>query len=151
MDVTGSLLGGHLGVNHVFVAEFDGDGDATVSTIWNGEAAQPLPGRGHIRDYVSEEILDDLREGRTVACADTDADPRTDTDVYRTAGLRSWIMAPFKRDGRLSFTFCAADPQTRDWRDDELSSFATSPRASCRGSSAPAPRRHCASRKSASG
>ena len=120
MEVTGSLLGAHLGVSHVFLAEFDGDGDATVSTVWNGGAADPLPGKAHIREYVGEEILDELRQGKTVACADTDRDPRTDTEAYGAAGIRSWIKTPFRRDGDLRFTFCAAGPQARDWRDGEL-------------------------------
>jgi len=120
MDVTGSRLGAHLGATFVFLAEIEDDLDATITTIWNGGEAKPPPGRGRIADYVSEEILDALRQGRTVACADTDADPRTNAETYRAAGMRSWIMAPFRRDGRLRFTFCAADPLARDWRDAEL-------------------------------
>ena len=81
---------------------------------------KPPPSRGHIPDYVGEEVLDALRQGKTVACADTDTDPRTDAEAYRAAGMRSWIKAPFRRDGDLRFTFCVADPQARDWRDDEL-------------------------------
>ncbi len=120
LDVTGSLLGGYLGVSHVFLAEFDGDADAGVSTMWNGGAAKPLPSRSRIREYVGEEILDALRQGSTVACVDTYTDPRTDAEAHRATGLRSWIMAPFRRDGRLTFVFCAAGPEARDWRDDEL-------------------------------
>ena len=120
MDVTGSRLGAHLGVTLVFLAEIEDDLDATISTIWNGGEVKPPPSRGRIPDYVSEEILEALRRGQTVACDDTDTDPRTNAEAYRAAGMRSWIMAPFRRDGRLRFMFCVADPQARDWRDAEL-------------------------------
>ena len=120
MDVTGTRLGAHLGVTYVFLAEMEGDLDATVHTIWSGGEAKPLPRRGHTPDYVGGEVLDALRQGKTVACADTDTDPRTDTEAYRAVGMRSWIKAPFRRDGDLQYTFCVADAQARDWRDEEL-------------------------------
>jgi PAS domain S-box-containing protein len=120
MDVTGSLLGAYLGVSHVFLADFGSDGDADVCTIWNDQEANPLPGRSRIREYVDEEILDTLRQGKAVTCADAYTDPRTGAEACQAAGLRSWIMAPFRRDGRLTFVFGAAGPRPRDWRAHEL-------------------------------
>ena len=69
---------------------------------------------------MTEEVIRALHAGETVVCDDTDSDPRTSTEAYRAIGMRSWVMVPFRREGDLAFTFCIADTEARDWRDDEV-------------------------------
>ena len=121
MNAAGSHLGERLGVKFVFLAQFDPEqAEGTVYVIWNDGQARPLPSRGHLADYVEDEVIAALREGQTVVCRDAESDSRTHAEAYRAIGMRSWVMVPFRRGGDLKFMFCVADPEPREWRDDEV-------------------------------
>jgi PAS domain S-box-containing protein len=121
MDATGSRIGAELDVTFVYLAQFEPEHrDGVVSVIWSSGEAPPVPRRGRLSDYVSDEVIEALRRGETVVCHDTETDPRTNAAAYRTIGMRSRVMVPFRRGGDLVFTFSVAQPGARQWRDDEV-------------------------------
>ena len=121
MDATGSRLGERLGVRFVYLTQLDPEHEeGTVYVIWSDGQTPPLPSSGRLGDYVSAEVIAALHDGETVVCHDAENDPRTCAEAFRAIGMRSWVMVPFRRGGDLLFTFCVADPEARDWRDDEV-------------------------------
>jgi PAS domain S-box-containing protein len=121
MDVTGSRLGRELDVRHVYLTQYEsGRQDEMVYMIWDDGQAPPPPTKGRLADFVTGEVLTALRDGQTVVCHDTETDPRVHADAYRAAGIRSWVMAPFRHGGDLAFTFGVSEAEAREWRDDEV-------------------------------
>jgi signal transduction histidine kinase len=71
-------------------------------------------------DFVTSQVLADLRAGEIVVCRDVESDPRATAGSHSDIGVRSWVTVPFRRDGDLTFAFSVADRQPRDWRDDQV-------------------------------
>jgi PAS domain S-box-containing protein len=120
MTVTAERLGRALDVRYVFFAEHDEDGaEATSWMVWDGGPAHGAARRDRLSDFLSDEVVTDLQEGRTVVCHDAATDPRVATDRFTQEGVVAWIIAPFRRAGAWRFAISVGESTPRAWRDDE--------------------------------
>ena len=123
MVTAAELLGGHLSADRVGYAEVDETGDyATVHHDWTRAEVTSLVGSYRLADF-GPALVAALRAGRTVRLADTLAETLSeDEDVasgWAAANIRSTIIVPLVKDGRLVATFYVNSGKPRTWNDDE--------------------------------
>jgi signal transduction histidine kinase/ActR/RegA family two-component response regulator len=117
------LLCAHLQVTRAFYAEID-DATATfnISAQWTRTAdLAPLPATGDIENF-GPYLLHALRQGRTVVVEDMCTDPNFAAYAagYDALGIRSIVITPLIRDGRLRGNLNVAHAAVRNWTPDEI-------------------------------
>jgi signal transduction histidine kinase/CheY-like chemotaxis protein len=125
-DIVGTaaeMLCAHLQVTRAFYAEID-DATATfnIPAQWIMTADLPrLPVTGDIGDF-GPYLLHALRQGRTVVVEDMRTDPNfvAYATGYDAIGIRSIVITPLIRDGRLRGNLNVAHTAVHIWTADEI-------------------------------
>ncbi|WP_435169832.1 PAS domain S-box protein [Falsirhodobacter sp. 1013] len=115
------LLGQFLNVNRVGYGNVTEDGDMViVEREWTAGALPSLNGVRRFRDYGA--FLDDLRQGRTVVCADIDTDARMTSHAprLREVGALAQVIVPIREQGRLVAILFVHAAAPRDWHPAEV-------------------------------
>lgn len=129
---TTRMIGEHLAVDRAMYAEVEGPVGAEVGTICcqfirparAGEAtAVPFPERFLFKPYGEHRMAARYR-GDLLVVANIDDDPRADAAeraAWAAANVRSAIVAPLVKDGRLVAEFGVHCEEPRDWMEAEQS------------------------------
>jgi signal transduction histidine kinase len=117
------LLCKHLQVSRAYYAEID-DQTATFSIPiqWTESADLPqLPAHGKIAEF-GPYLLRTLPQGQAVVVEDVRTDPNFTSFVvqYDAIAIRSIVIAPLIRDGRLRSTLNVTHTCSRSWTAEEL-------------------------------
>ncbi|HEX9951506.1 MAG TPA: PAS domain S-box protein, partial [Rubricoccaceae bacterium] len=120
--VTARVLGEHLGASRVFYADADPDGDRVhVARDYCDDV--PSVAGTHSLSAFGSRVVDEARAGRTLADEDTDADDRFTADeraAYDALGVRSHLVVPVMRAGRLVGLLGAHQSEPRMWTAEEV-------------------------------
>ena len=124
MAIAAEKLGLHLQAGCVGYAELDALCEwVQIYQDWSAEGSPSLVGSLRLDDF-GPAMINELREGRTVAVSDRVTDPLTAGEAYEAAfesiGTRAFIAAPLIKDGRLAVIFFVLDPRPRVWTRDEI-------------------------------
>jgi PAS domain S-box-containing protein len=114
-------LGRVLGVSRVGYGVIDTAAETiTIERDWNAPGVTTLAGVLHFRDYGS--YIDDLKAGRTVAIADSRADPRTaaGSAALEAIAARSFVNMPVVEHGGFVALLYANHSHARVWSADDL-------------------------------
>ena len=71
-------------------------------------------------DLFTDELYRAARHGEIIVIRDTLLDPRTKDESGAAHAVRSFISAPFIRDGHWRFMLSLSSPMPRDWREDQI-------------------------------
>jgi signal transduction histidine kinase len=124
MQVVGPLLGAYLHVSSVCLLSVDEPNDQIrVLHIWNKQGSPDRPDVIRISDYVSAEYREAARAGVPIIVHDTLRDTRTYASAHETLQVRSFLTAPFIRDGAWKFIFSVCDSRPHRWRAEEVGLF----------------------------
>lgn len=123
MAVVGEKLCRHLDVQSAAFVDISDDGKlATVVHERQDPSLPSLAGVHRLADFMSEDFVNELRAGGTVAISDISTDPRT-IDVapaYEAFGVRSHIQTSYLSEGRWRFMLSVHSPEPRVWRGGEV-------------------------------
>jgi signal transduction histidine kinase len=72
---------------------------------------------------VTPEYRQAARSGNLLVVHNTTLDPRTYSNAHETLQVRSFLTAPFIRDGAWKFVFSVCDARPHRWRDEEVRLF----------------------------
>jgi PAS domain S-box-containing protein len=122
MDRAIQVIGEMLGVAQVGYGEVDDDpACATVRRHWNDGRIPSAVEIWPMADF-GPAIVAGLKQGKAVALADVQEDPRTATaevlTVYGANGTRSLLAVPLVKDGRLRAILFIHEPEPRAWTGD---------------------------------
>ena len=114
MEVAATSTGEQLGVSNASYADIELDGPvAVVPAEYRHGRIAPL-GKYHLEDF-GQQLLDELRDGRTVAIEDFTVDPRAAGDLFELWGTRAAIAVPLIRRGRWAALFTVMHNAPRRW------------------------------------
>ena len=124
MQVVGPLVGARLRVSSVCLFGVDEPHDQIrVLHIWNRKGSPARPDVVRISDFVTPEYRQAARSGNLLVVHNTTLDPRTYSNAHETLQVRSFLTAPFIRDGAWKFVFSVCDARPHRWRDEEVRLF----------------------------
>src|SRR5678815_2845882 len=124
MQVVGPLVGARLRVSSVCLFGVDEPHDQIrVLHIWNRKGSPARPDVVRISDFVTPEYRQAARSGNLLVVHNTSLDPRTYSSALETLQVRSFLTAPFVRDGAWKFVFSVCDARPHRWRDEEVRLF----------------------------
>ncbi len=124
MQVVGPLVGARLRVSSVCLFGVDEPHDQIrVLHIWNRKGSPARPDVVRISDFVTPEYRQAARSGNLLVVHNTTLDPRTYSNAHETLQVRSFLTAPFIRDGAWKFIFSVCDARPHRWRDEEVTLF----------------------------
>jgi signal transduction histidine kinase len=124
MQVVGPLVGARLRVSSVCLFGVDEPHDQIrVLHIWNRKGSPARPDVVRISDFVTPEYREAARSGNLLVVHNTTLDPRTYSNAHETLQVRSFLTAPFIRDGAWKFVFSVCDARPHRWRDEEVRLF----------------------------
>ena len=124
MQVVGPLVGARLRVSSVCLFGVDEPHDQIrVLHIWNRKGSPARPDVIRISDFVTPEYRQAARSGNLLVVHNTTLDPRTYSNAHETLQVRSFLTAPFIRDGAWKFVFSVCDARPHRWRDEEVRLF----------------------------
>mgnify|MGYP001213694308 FL=1 len=114
-----ALLARHLDVQQGAYAAIDDSGAyAIIKTDWSAGGMPSNVGRHRLQDFGADFIAD-LKAGRSVAIADVQEDPRTNTpeatETFAQRGIRAVLNVPHMRDGRLVAVLALHADKPRCW------------------------------------
>ncbi|WP_228242093.1 PAS domain S-box protein [Porphyrobacter sp. GA68] len=114
----------HMGVDRVGYAELEADGlHSFIEEDWTAPDMMPLAGRHLISDY-GDFFLPECQAGRAVVIEDVDTDPRcaelAAQGVYAAIGLRSQLVVPLVKGGRLVVLMFLHCSRPRRWSEDDI-------------------------------
>ncbi len=114
-------LGEHLEAGRCSFAEIDIVHDRLKVLRDYRRHAPSLAGEYSLKPF-SGAILEDGKAGRTVVVVDVDRDERTApiTEGFNRAGIKSLIVSPMLRDGRLVSCLFLANSEPRIWSEREV-------------------------------
>lgn len=121
MRTSSGVVGEHLGASRCGYAEFDEAARAVhIGPDWSAEGVASLAGRLELEAF-GAEFLSRLARGEIVAVHDVAQDPLTAPANEAFAGIdvRSFVVAPIVRNGRLHAAFFVHDRAARHWADSE--------------------------------
>lgn len=116
------LLGAHLGANRVAYAEDAGDGDAVVVTRNYTSGVAGVEGRYRYLDF-GENLVRELRQGRTVARPDIPNDPilnAREKEIHAALGLAATLNVPLVKSGELVAILAVHYVAPHDFTDAEI-------------------------------
>jgi PAS domain S-box-containing protein len=123
MTALGRKIGEYFKVSRVNFAVINEAADEAVITHeWYASGLKPTAGgRVYRRNtFISEEFYRSARAGEMLVVRDTRSDSRTTDAAYAELDTRSFVTAPFVRDGEWQFLISVADTAPRDWQTDEI-------------------------------
>ncbi|HBF49343.1 MAG TPA: hypothetical protein DDX04_02040, partial [Massilia sp.] len=118
-----ALLGRRLAVSRVLYAEVDdARGTIFIRRDWTAPGFASLAGQTKTMDDFGPDMIADLRAGRAVVNSDVMLDPRTarHTAAYERIGIRSDLLLPVLKAGRLHVVLTIQDGAPRNWLAQEL-------------------------------
>jgi len=116
-----ALLGQTLGVSRAGYGTIDPVAETiTVIRDWNAPGIRTIAGTLQFREHGS--YIDDLRQGRTVAIADTRLDSRTaaTTEVLEAISARAFVNMPVTEEGGFVALLYLNHAEARPWPEEEL-------------------------------
>ncbi len=119
---TSEALGRHLHASSVGFSEIDAEGEhALVGYIWASPGFAGVSSAYTLQDY-GNDIIAELRAGRTVWVNDTATNRLTEgaEAAYATIGTKAFICAPMLTDGRMISVLFVLNEQTRGWTEGEV-------------------------------
>ncbi|MGJ3263902.1 MAG: PAS domain S-box protein, partial [Salinarimonas sp.] len=124
MAAAAQMLALRLDADRVGYAEMEPDGlAAIIHADWSAEGIASIVGRHRVASY-GPGLETVLREGRTVAVADTSDDPLTDgpgtRDAYLAVGVKAHVSLPLIKGGRLAALLFVHSVTPRRWSDADL-------------------------------
>jgi PAS domain S-box-containing protein len=123
IDAASELLGTELRGSRVVYVEVD-DAAGTVQPRygWTREGQLDLTGRTLVMEDFGPDLIRDLRAGRSVINRDVTRDRRTaaNQDAFLALGVRSELVVPLLKDGRLAVVLAIHADTPRDWSDEDL-------------------------------
>lgn len=121
MDALGAKIGGHFDVSSCTFAHIDEAADTvTVAHGWNRPDVPGVLGVRRASEYMSEQMWQLARDGKTMVIRDAQHDARVDAGYAGRLHIGSFIAVPLFREGTFSFTLTIHDSVPRNWRDDEI-------------------------------
>jgi signal transduction histidine kinase len=122
-----ALVCGHLQVTRAFYAEIDDEaGTFHIHQQWTQSGSLPtLPTHGKIADF-SPYLLQTLRSNEAVVVEDVRSDLHLGpfAQQYEQLGIRSLVIVPLIRDGRLRGNFNVSDALPRRWSAEDVAIIA---------------------------
>jgi PAS domain S-box-containing protein len=114
-------LGEHLESGRCSFAEIDIEHARLIVQRDYRRHAPSLSGSYSVKKFCST-LIDDGKAGRTIVVTDTTRDERTalDDKTFEAVGIKSFIVAPLLRDGRLVSCLLVAAPEARAWSEREV-------------------------------
>jgi PAS domain S-box-containing protein len=121
MTLVGRKIGTHFGVAWCIFAEIVNDFEVfTVSYGWNAAHVEPMKRSHQLKDFLTEEQLENYRAGKVMCVSDTQSDPIVNGASYGALGIRSLLTYPMVRDASWCFQISILDNQPRQWQDQEI-------------------------------
>lgn len=118
------MLGDHLAVSRVLVAEASPDGETViVSQTWEAEGMPKLQATTHRLDDYGERLLQDYRAGRVHLRRDAAREypPGPELNAILEIRAPASIDVPVLVDGVFSMLFVVHQAAPRDWTEGEIS------------------------------
>jgi PAS domain S-box-containing protein len=115
------ILGRTLDVSRVGYGSIDPDAETLeVVRDWTAPGVGSLAGVIHLREYGS--FIDDLKQGKFIAIANVDHDPRTApaARALRQRDAAAFVNLPVIEDGRLVAVLFVNNGAAREWSADDL-------------------------------
>jgi PAS domain S-box-containing protein len=124
MEATSQNLGSLLKVDSAGYGEVDQDrGLVLVEREWS-KGAISNEGRHYRLQEFLPGMLDELKQGRTLAIADVKSDPRMGDPAiqtfYNTINARTLLVVPLLKNDRLTAVVYANSSEPRAWTSDDL-------------------------------
>jgi signal transduction histidine kinase/CheY-like chemotaxis protein len=124
MYTAAEMVGVQLAAGRVGYAELEESGDtAVVVCDWTAPNMPTLKGRHQLHDF-GLAMMRELKSGKVVrledAYADMQAEGAGDAEKYEGIGIRSGIIVPLIKDGRMVAGFYVHQAESRRWTDDEV-------------------------------
>jgi GAF domain-containing protein/AmiR/NasT family two-component response regulator len=116
------LLGERLGVNRAYYVEVEDDGEHVVVAADYADGVPSVAGRYHLDDY-APTLKDEYRAGRTVAIADTAADPRVPGPLraaWDALRIRAMVGVPLVKGGRFVAALGVGERDPRPWTAEDI-------------------------------
>jgi PAS domain S-box-containing protein len=125
VDAASEAIGRELGVAFAGVSELEpGAQHHVMLSVWSDGGTPPLPGESYAVERQASRFAA-LFDGKGIVVNDATSDERMAGDaskaIYTKLGVRSSIMMPVMRDGRLRAFLFAAGAHPRDWTEAEVS------------------------------
>jgi PAS domain S-box-containing protein len=125
MEATAQSIGQLLKVDCVGYGEVDdGRGIVLVEREWSKGAISNEGRAYHLREFL-HGMIDDSKEGKVLAIADTAADLRTRDaalqSFYSTINARAVLTVPLLKDGQITAVLYVTSSMPRPWSQEDLS------------------------------
>ncbi|OGB22880.1 MAG: hypothetical protein A3I66_13365 [Burkholderiales bacterium RIFCSPLOWO2_02_FULL_57_36] len=121
--VAAELLGRHLQVNRTGYAEIDAEErTVSVSRDWASADVPRIAGQTTSLCVFGPAVVAVLRSGTTLCITEIHADQRSATyaKAYESIGIRSMLVVPLIKAGRLTSIFAAGASLPRCWSDEDV-------------------------------
>lgn len=100
LSAAAQALGEHLRLNRVGFGQMHADDETVDFDGGYADGVEPIDG-GLPMAYFGADNISSLRQGRTVVCDDIDADTPNNPAHWAALSIRSFVVVPLIRDGRL--------------------------------------------------
>jgi signal transduction histidine kinase/ActR/RegA family two-component response regulator len=122
IGVASELLGRYLDVSHVYYAEVD-DANKTFAMLgkWHSGDLPDFPGTGQIENY-GPALVDILRSGSIFVINEVETDDRIAQyrSAYAALKIRSLLVVPLVKAGRLAITLNLSKAVPYRWTDEDI-------------------------------
>lgn len=122
-ETIGPKIGTFFGGSRCQFADVEDGAGAGVTIRALQRTGQPHPAPGSTPasgDIFTDELYQAARSGEIIVIRDTLLDPRINGERAAAHSIRSYICAPFVKDGQWRFMVSIASPVPRAWREDEV-------------------------------
>jgi PAS domain S-box-containing protein len=113
-------LGRHLGAARITYGELQPDGETLLITNGYVDGAPPLEGLFPLAMFGAHHA-EQMREGRTVAYEDVQADMRGEWGFGLDLGSRAHVTVPLVRSGRYTGSLCVSHLKPYRWTAEDIS------------------------------
>ncbi len=119
LSVAATYLGRHLGAARIGYSEIQSDDETVLVTNGYVDGAAPVSGFFRLSAFGAHHAAQ-MREGRTMAYEDVQADTRGAQIFGLGLGTRAHVSVPLIRDGRYIGSLYVTHGRPHRWTDDEI-------------------------------
>ncbi|BAU10274.1 PAS/PAC sensor hybrid histidine kinase [Leptolyngbya sp. NIES-3755] len=122
VQAIGEHLNRYLNTSRFSLVEInEAANEAYVNHSWQLPGVPSLVGVYQIRDFITDELRQAIRNGEMIVFRDVTTDPRiVDSVKYTSLGIGAELNAPLIRDGQWEFSIAVFHATPYNWQRDEL-------------------------------
>ncbi|MFD1139881.1 PAS domain S-box protein [Larkinella insperata] len=120
MDSVGEKLQGAFPISSLSIWDIRPEGDEVHRRYWWAKEALPPPEKVGLSAFLSDDAIQDVRQGEDFVISDTQTDLRANAQAFKALDIGSYISLPYRQEDGWTSMLVIFSPIAYSWESDQI-------------------------------